>query len=181
MSNANGLVAGNPHGGVYGDWTSPSGAKFPLGSLVGSLDGGKTFFLVGTQYDAFAPQAGVLSLCFWDVNHDDNSGSISASIDTTPAEVFPAGTKWSVAGIDHDLKYTAFHPTPWEFQQGTMNAGTLWKGSYRHVPGTDNRIVCEITMAGATRVGDIFEVVFVAPDRFLANKNGVLYRFGKRI
>lgn len=58
-SNANGLVAGNKYGGVYGNMLSQtSGALLPYGSLVGSLDGGKSHFLVGTQYDAPVQQAG---------------------------------------------------------------------------------------------------------------------------
>ena len=87
ISNANGLVAGNQHGGAYGTWTSPAGAAFPIGSLVGSLDGGKSFFLVGTQFDAPAPQAGTLSLYYWDANNEDNAGSVTVSVDTAPAAV----------------------------------------------------------------------------------------------
>ena len=83
-SNANGLIAGNQYGGVYGNYTDPAGAVFPLGSLVGSLDDGKTFFLVGTKFDAAAPQSGTLSLWFWDVSAGDNAGSITASVDVAP-------------------------------------------------------------------------------------------------
>jgi hypothetical protein len=82
-SNANGLVAGNKYGGVYGNMLSPtSGALLPYGSLVGSLDGGKTHFLVGTQYDAPVQQTGTLSLCYWDANSEDNTGSVIVSVDT---------------------------------------------------------------------------------------------------
>ena len=87
-SNANGLVAGNKYGGVYGNMLSPtSGALLPYGSLVGSLDGGKTHFLVGTQYDAPAQQAGTLTLCYWDANSEDNTGSVTVSVQTEPAPV----------------------------------------------------------------------------------------------
>jgi hypothetical protein len=84
-SNANGLVAGNKYGGVFGTYTSPTtGATFPFGSLVGSLDGGKSYFLVGTQFDGPVPQAGTLSLLYWDMNNEDNSGSITVSVETVP-------------------------------------------------------------------------------------------------
>jgi hypothetical protein len=84
-SNANGLVAGNKYGGVFGTYTSPTtGATFPFGSLVGSLDGGKSYFLVGTQFDGPVPQAGTLSLLYWDMNNHDNSGSITVSVETVP-------------------------------------------------------------------------------------------------
>ena len=87
-SNANGLVAGNKHGGVYGNMLSPtSGALLPYGSLVGSLDGGKSHFLVGTQYDAPAQQAGTLTLCYWDANSEDNTGSVTVSVEMVPTAV----------------------------------------------------------------------------------------------
>lgn len=44
-SNANGLVAGNKYGGVYGTMKSVTTSdNFPYSSLVASLDGGKSFF-----------------------------------------------------------------------------------------------------------------------------------------
>ncbi|MFN6131322.1 MAG: hypothetical protein ACK46L_00160 [Synechococcaceae cyanobacterium] len=87
-SNANGLIAGNKYGGVYGTFTSPkTGTTFPYGSLVGSLDGGKSYFLVGTNFDAPVTQAGTLTLCYWDQNNHDNSGSVTVSVDTLPAAV----------------------------------------------------------------------------------------------
>jgi hypothetical protein len=93
----------------------------------------------------------------------------------------PADTKWSVAAFNNDGKIDGFHPTPWEFHQESMNAGTLWVGGYKLMPGTDTTYLCEILMAGSTTVSDSFEVVFVTPDRFVATKNGALYRFGKKI
>jgi hypothetical protein len=81
-SNANGLVAGNKYGGEYGYMLSPtSGALFPYGSLVGSLDGGKTHFIVGTSYDKPVQKSGTLTLCYWDGNAEDNTGSVNVSVD----------------------------------------------------------------------------------------------------
>ncbi len=78
-SNANGLVAGNRFGGTYPVHTY-KGFPFPFGSLVGSLDGGKTFFLVGTNYDGVASVSGRLSLFFWDSMSNDNFGSVTATV-----------------------------------------------------------------------------------------------------
>ena len=90
------------------------------------------------------------------------------------------GTKWSVGAFDHNGRLSEPHPVPWEFHGQSMNAGTLWVGGYSPVPGSDNRFTCEILMAGASTVSDSFEVVFLTPDRFIATRQGVLYRFGKR-
>jgi hypothetical protein len=185
-SNADGLVAGNKYGGVYGTMKSPTTSdNFPYGSLVGSLDGGKSFFLVGIQFDASVAQAGTLSLCFWDGNSEDNTGSVTVSVDTVPkdnrATFTPAGTRWSVAAMDNTGTVGGYQGTPWEFQSQSMNAGALWAGSYSAIQGRDGKFWCEITHAGATAVTGTFEVVFVTADRFIATKNGSLYRFGKKI
>jgi hypothetical protein len=77
-SNANGLS--NPFGGNYGVFTH-KGFSFFYGSLVGSLDGGKTFFAVGTRMEmSILIPSGRLTLYYWDVNKDDNSGSVTATV-----------------------------------------------------------------------------------------------------
>ncbi|HEV3455983.1 MAG TPA: hypothetical protein VHG32_05450 [Thermoanaerobaculia bacterium] len=78
-SNANGLH--NPLGGDFGTFDKGPFA-FLYGSLVGSLDGGKTFFPVGTRMEMTVLAKGNLSLYYWDVNHDDNSGSVTATVET---------------------------------------------------------------------------------------------------
>jgi hypothetical protein len=95
--------------------------------------------------------------------------------------VNPAGTKWSVAEMDNNGKIGSFHGTPWEFNQVSMNAGTLWAGGYQTIPGSDISYACEIVMANTSNPSDKFEVHFVTSDRFIATKGGKLYRFGKRI
>ena len=77
-SNANGL--GNPLGDDFGVFTH-NGFSFLFGSLVGSLDGGKTFFAVGTRMEMSIIPAGRLALYYWDVNKDDNSGSVTATVE----------------------------------------------------------------------------------------------------
>jgi len=77
-SNANGLS--NPFGGNYGVFTHGPFSFF-YGSLVGSLDGGKTFFAVGTRMEmSILIPEGRLTLYYWDVNKDDNSGSVIATV-----------------------------------------------------------------------------------------------------
>lgn len=76
-SNANGL--GNPLGGNFGVY-SLGDFEFLYGSLVGSLDGGQTFFGVGTYLAMTALQPGELSLYYWDSNREDNSGEVTAYV-----------------------------------------------------------------------------------------------------
>lgn len=76
-SNANGL--GNPQGGNFGTFTKGD-FTFLYGSLIGSLDNGKTFFAVGTRLEMTILVSGRLSLYYWDVNNSDNSGSVTATV-----------------------------------------------------------------------------------------------------
>jgi hypothetical protein len=76
-SNANGL--GNPLGGNFGTFNK-NNFNYLYGSLVGSLDGGKTFFPVGTRLEMTILAAGKLSLYYWDSNNQDNSGSVTATV-----------------------------------------------------------------------------------------------------
>ena len=77
-SNANGLS--NPFGGNYGVFTKGPFSFF-YGSLVGSLDEGKTFFAVGTRLEmSILIPNGRLLLYYWDVNNADNSGEITATV-----------------------------------------------------------------------------------------------------
>lgn len=77
-SNANGL--GNPFGNDFGVFTH-NNFSFLYGSLVGSLDGGKTYFAVGTRMEmSIIIPSGRLTLHYWDINRDDNSGSVVATV-----------------------------------------------------------------------------------------------------
>lgn len=77
-SNANGLS--NPFGGNYGVFTK-NNFSFFYGSLVGSLDEGKTYFAVGTRMEmSILFPTGRLLLYYWDVNNTDNTGSITATV-----------------------------------------------------------------------------------------------------
>lgn len=76
-SNANGL--GNPFGGNFGLWTIGN-HSFPYGALVGSLDGGKTYFPVGTRLEMTVLFPGQLTLHYWDADSDNNSESVVATV-----------------------------------------------------------------------------------------------------
>jgi len=76
-SNANGLS--NPLGGNFGTF-SKNGFTYLYGSLVGSVDGGQTFFPVGTNLEMTVLGPGQLSLFYWDINNQDNSGSVTATV-----------------------------------------------------------------------------------------------------
>jgi hypothetical protein len=77
-SNANGLS--NPFGGNFGVFTKGPFSFF-YGSLVGSLDEGKTFFAVGTRMEmSILFPTGRLLLYYWDVNNVDNTGSVTATV-----------------------------------------------------------------------------------------------------
>ena len=76
-SNANGL--GNPLGGQFG-LHSRGDYSFLFGSLVGTFDGGRTFFGVGTNLTMTVLTEGTLSFLYWDSNNGDNSGHIDVTV-----------------------------------------------------------------------------------------------------
>jgi hypothetical protein len=76
-SNANGLS--NPLGANFGTFAH-NGFSYLFGSLIGTIDGGKTFFPVGTQLEMTVLGPGRLSLCYWDSINSDNSGTVTASV-----------------------------------------------------------------------------------------------------
>jgi hypothetical protein len=76
-SNANGL--GNPFGGQFST-LNHNGFSFLYGSLIGSLDGGRTFFPVGTRLEMTVLAPGTLSLYYWDLNSADNFGNVAVTV-----------------------------------------------------------------------------------------------------
>ena len=76
-SNANGLS--NPLGANFGTFAH-NGFSYLFGSLIGTVDGGKTFFPVGTQLEMTVLGPGRLALCYWDSINADNSGSVTANV-----------------------------------------------------------------------------------------------------
>ena len=68
-----------------GEWTQ-GGLTAPYVSLVGSLNNGTTFFLLGTSFDQIMADAGALSLWFFDSNNGDNFGDIVANVRVNPGQ-----------------------------------------------------------------------------------------------
>ncbi len=104
-SNADGLVAnlfatgsddsgealGTQIGQDFGTWTQ-HGETFAYGSLVGEIN--NVFFLLGTNFNVTAMQAGVLSLYYWDENSSDNTGLVTVSIDNGVSAVPVPAAIW---------------------------------------------------------------------------------------
>ncbi len=76
-SNANGL--GNPLGKDFG-LHAQGDYKFLFGSLIGTLDEGKTFFGVGTNLTMTILTEGTLSFVYWDSNNRDNLDFVEATV-----------------------------------------------------------------------------------------------------
>jgi hypothetical protein len=82
LCNANG--EGNPFGtSLASSFTLPgTDFTFLYGTLVGSLDDGKTFFPIGTHSEQMIViESGTLSLYMWDRDSANNSGKINVDID----------------------------------------------------------------------------------------------------
>jgi hypothetical protein len=83
-SNADGVLANGQRNALY----SRNRISLPVGSLVGSLDGGKTFFLLGSNFEGPVGW-GPLSLLYWDSDSANNSGSIKVNVTLNPVAVAP--------------------------------------------------------------------------------------------
>ncbi len=86
-----GQIAGTQIGRDFGAWTQ-HGETFAYGSLVGEIN--NIFFLLGTNFNVTAMQAGVLSLYYWDSNSSDNTGLVTVSIDTGMSAVPVPAAVW---------------------------------------------------------------------------------------
>ena len=75
----------------------------------------------------------------------------------------PAGTKWSVAPMNNSGAIDTFHPTPWEFNNESMNAEGIWIGGYRPIPNADGAYSCEILTISSANPND--RIASSPPDR----------------
>jgi hypothetical protein len=55
--------------------------EFLYGSIVGSFDGGKSYFSTGTHLTMTMLTPGTLSFCCWDSDYQNNSGSVKATVE----------------------------------------------------------------------------------------------------
>lgn len=81
-SNANGLGPNPPSQHDWGLYPS-HGAQFLYGALVGQIGSGN-YFLIGTNFSGAAQNTGNLKLIYWDSVYSDNSGYVSAKVNTVP-------------------------------------------------------------------------------------------------
>lgn len=96
-SNANGLIgnlfatgtdeSGQPVntliGQDWGTWTFHS-LTAAFGALVGSLNNGSSYFMIGTNYSGLAATSGTLKLYYWDTTGGDNTQYITANVTAVP-------------------------------------------------------------------------------------------------
>ncbi len=87
-------------------------------------------------------------------------------------------TAWDVSSFEQAGAISGYHPTPWVFQSnGKVSAAGYWKATWKR--STCDKINVNLI---TDREGEIdkFDVIFVTSSRFVAVKNNMLYRFGKR-
>ena len=83
------------------------GFSFPVGALVGSLDGGNTFFLVGTKLRMPVQTAGTLQLYYWDADAANNGGAIQVAVNVSMPD--QARSIWGWADMHaHPFAYEGF-------------------------------------------------------------------------
>ncbi|MBW4675046.1 MAG: hypothetical protein KME52_13755 [Desmonostoc geniculatum HA4340-LM1] len=76
--NANGLGEDNKQ--RYGSGLASKNFNFQHGSLIGTLDDGKTYFPVGTHLKLTVLIPGTLKLVHWDQDYTNNNGSVRAFV-----------------------------------------------------------------------------------------------------
>lgn len=94
-----GLAAGVKIGRDFGSHTQ-DGLTAPYGSLVGRL--GSTLFVLGTGFNALAPDNGVLELFYWDSNNGDNTEFVTVTIENglaPPTGNAPAPATLALLGL----------------------------------------------------------------------------------
>ncbi|MBW4675047.1 MAG: DUF4114 domain-containing protein [Desmonostoc geniculatum HA4340-LM1] len=82
--NANGVAEDNKT--RYANGLVANNFNFTYGSLVGTLDDGKTYFPVGTHLKLTVLNPGTLKFVHWDVNYTNNNGSVRAFLNVVRKE-----------------------------------------------------------------------------------------------
>lgn len=75
-TNANGMTYGQTYNGYY----------FNYGELVGQIGNG-SYFSVGVNFNGNAQNSGTLRLMQWDCHNGNNSGFITATVNTNPVPI----------------------------------------------------------------------------------------------
>ncbi|GET41275.1 hypothetical protein [Microseira wollei] len=128
--NANGISAvTNKIDGLYKeatilDWNYES--EFALGSLIGTLDGGRTYFPVGTHLEMTILKAGELSFFFWGGDANTNAGSLTVTVEVKDASSYyiPTETNKPADNIDYEAEYFDINARVHSLTGGTrLNTG----------------------------------------------------------
>ncbi|MBD2518009.1 DUF4114 domain-containing protein [Nostoc sp. FACHB-973] len=111
--NANGVAEDNKT--RYASGLLTNNFNFTYGSLVGTLDDGKTYFPVGTHLKLTVLNPGTLKFVHWDVNYRENNGSVRAFVDVIRKErpIIPGddGNIITDPQTRYKIKITVFVPT----------------------------------------------------------------------
>jgi Domain of unknown function (DUF4114) len=112
--NANG-VAESDNKTRYGNGLATKNFDFTYGSLVGTLDDGKTYFPVGTHLKMTVLNPGTLKFVHWDVNYADNNGSVRAFLNVIrkAKPLIPGvdGNLITEPNTKYKIKITVYVPT----------------------------------------------------------------------
>ncbi|WP_392533087.1 DUF4114 domain-containing protein [Nostoc sp. C117] len=106
--NANG-VAESDNKTRYGNGLPTKNFNFTYGSLVGTLDDGKTYFPVGTHLKLTVLNPGTLKFVHWDSDYTSNNGSVRAFLNVIRKE--PEGAIATEPKTRYKIKITVYVPT----------------------------------------------------------------------
>lgn len=90
-----GFAAGTQIGANFGTWMQ-DGFTAPYGSLVGKI--GSSYLLLGTSFSGPAPEAGTLTLFYWDSDSLNNTQSIDVLISVRDQSAVPEPGTYALFG-----------------------------------------------------------------------------------
>lgn len=88
-SDESGAASGTKIGQAFGNLTL-YGLSAPFGSLVGRIN--NSYFLLGTSFNLLAPEAGLLSLYYWDSDYFGNEDFVTVSLEAPASALPPASS-----------------------------------------------------------------------------------------
>lgn len=89
-----------------------------------------------------------------------------------------ANTSWSATTLDNNGAVGWFYPPPWEFHQDSMNAGTIWHGSYTY--NLNNLNILE-SLEFEGQQGFQFRFIVAPPNAFKAFGDGCREQRKRRV
>lgn len=79
--------------------------EFALGSLIGTLDNGQTYFPVGTHLEMTILRDGNLSFLFWGGDSNTNDGSLTANVEVRESSSYAINDKTVVNNDDEEVYF----------------------------------------------------------------------------